>query len=70
VVAVLLQIVEVAVTGNWQELRGDDLPIKVYLARAPNSLSGIADSIRRMVLDGREPATGPHVTCIVGKAER
>jgi phosphate transport system substrate-binding protein len=41
---------------NWGQLKGPDMPIRTFLARPKKGLSGVEDSISRMVLNGKKPA--------------
>ena len=43
-------------TTNWNQLKGKDAPIKVFISRTKRGLSGVETSTRQMVLNGKEPA--------------
>ena len=42
-------------TNNWQQLKGANAPIKVFISRARQGLSGVEASTNALVLKGREP---------------
>ena len=42
-------------TTNWKQLKGPGSPIKVFISRARQGLSGVEASTNAMVLKGREP---------------
>jgi phosphate transport system substrate-binding protein len=46
---------------NWKQLKGIDAPIKTYISRPKKGLSGVEASTRKMVLNGKDPVTSPHI---------
>jgi phosphate transport system substrate-binding protein len=46
---------------NWSQLRGKDMPIKLFISRAKKGLSGVEASTRALILKGKEPTDGPGV---------
>lgn len=49
---------------NWKELKGRDTPIKIFRSMPNKGLSGIDDSMRKMVLQGKEPHKTPNVLAL------
>jgi phosphate transport system substrate-binding protein len=47
-------------TTNWKQVKGPDLPIKVFISRSRQGLSGVEASTNAMVLKGREPVETPN----------
>ena len=45
---------------NWRQLKGPNLPIKVFISRARQGLSGVEASTNAMVLNGKEPVETPN----------
>ncbi|MCL4456207.1 MAG: substrate-binding domain-containing protein [Nitrospirae bacterium] len=45
---------------NWKELKGRDANIKIFRSRPGKGLSGVDDSMRKMVLQGKEPHETPN----------
>jgi phosphate transport system substrate-binding protein len=41
--------------ANWKELKGKDMPIKVFISRPGKGLSGVEASTMTMVLKGKSP---------------
>jgi len=41
---------------NWKQLKGKDMPIKVFISRPKRGLSGVEGSTKEMVLKGKDPA--------------
>ncbi len=46
---------------NWSQLRGKDMPIKLFISRAKKGLSGVEASTKALILKGKEPTDGPGV---------
>ena len=46
---------------NWSQLRGKDMPIKLFISRAKKGLSGVEACTRALILKGKEPTEGPGV---------
>lgn len=55
-------------TGNWRQLKGSSLPIKIFISRARQGLSGVEASTNAMVLKGREPAETPNTLFLASTA--
>ena len=53
---------------NWQQLRGGDAPIKIFISRTKSGLSGVEASTNKMVLQGREPVESPHTSFVASTA--
>ena len=53
---------------NWRQLNGGDIPVKLFISRAPQNLSGVEESTRRLVLGGKEPVAAPYVTFLPSTA--
>ena len=49
---------------NWKQLGGNNVAIKVFIARTTRSLQGIEASLRDMVLDGNSPVEGPNIKLV------
>lgn len=45
---------------NWKELKGKDMPIRVFRSMPGKGLSGIEQSTKRMIFQGKEPHGGPN----------
>jgi phosphate transport system substrate-binding protein len=45
---------------NWKQLKGSDMPIKVFVSRPKKGLSGVESSTNEMILKGKKPAETPH----------
>jgi phosphate transport system substrate-binding protein len=45
---------------NWKELKGRNATIKIFRSRPGKGLSGIDDSMRKMILEGKEPHENPN----------
>jgi phosphate transport system substrate-binding protein len=55
-------------TTNWQQLKGANLPIKVFISRARLGLSGVEASTSAMVLNGKEPVETPNTLFLASTA--
>jgi phosphate transport system substrate-binding protein len=55
-------------TTNWQQLKGPNLPIKVFISRARQGLSGVEASTNAMVLKGKEPVETPNTLFLASTA--
>jgi phosphate transport system substrate-binding protein len=42
-------------TKNWNQLKGRDAPIRVFISRTKRGLSGVEASTRQLVLNGKDP---------------
>lgn len=47
--------------NNWKHLKGNDMPIKVYIAKPSKGLSGVETSTKEMILKGEETAMSPNI---------
>jgi len=55
-------------TTNWNQLKGKNAPIKVFISRPKKGLSGVEASTRAMVLKGRDPAESPNTVFVASTA--
>jgi len=55
-------------TNNWQQLKGANAPIKVFISRAQQGLSGVEASTNALVLKGREPEETPNTLFLASTA--
>jgi len=49
---------------TWDQLKGPDRPLKVFVSRARQGLSGVEGSMRTLLLEGREPAEAPNMSFV------
>lgn len=45
---------------NWKELKGKNSVIKIFISRPGKGLSGVDDSMRKLILEGKEPYKNPN----------
>lgn len=45
---------------NWKQLKGKDIPIKIFVSKTKKGLSGVEGSTRTLVLKGKEIIETPH----------
>ena len=45
---------------NWKQLKGRDMPVKVFISRPQKGLSGVEASTKALVLKGEEPVVTPN----------
>lgn len=45
---------------NWKQLKGSDMPIKIFISRVKKGLSGVEGSTNNLVLKGIEPVETPN----------
>lgn len=55
-------------TTNWQQVKGANSPIKVFISRARQGLSGVEASTNALVLKGREPVETPNTLFLASTA--
>ncbi len=53
---------------NWKELKGKDMPIKIFLSRSGKGMSGIDNSIRKRGLFGDESRKNPNTLLLASSA--
>jgi phosphate transport system substrate-binding protein len=53
---------------NWRQLKGANSPIKVFISRARQGLSGVEASTNALVLNGREPVETPNTLFLASTA--
>lgn len=44
----------------WKQLKGNNIPLRIFIARSKKGLSGVEASINQLVLNGKEPAELPN----------
>jgi len=49
---------------NWKQLKGRDVPIKVFIGRTSRSRQGVEITLRELVLDGKSPVENPNLTLL------
>jgi phosphate transport system substrate-binding protein len=55
-------------TTNWRQLKGANSPIKVFISRARQGLSGVEASTNALVLKGKEPVETPNALFLASTA--
>lgn len=55
-------------TTNWRQLKGPSSPIKVFISRARQGLSGVEASTNAMVLKGKKPVETPNTHFLASTA--
>jgi len=55
-------------TTNWKQFRGSNAPIKVFISRARQGLSGVEASTSALVLKGKDPVETPNTLFLASTA--
>jgi phosphate transport system substrate-binding protein len=55
-------------TTNWRQLKGENSPIKVFISRSRQGLSGVEASTNALVLNGRKPVETPNTLFLASTA--
>lgn len=53
---------------NWKQLKGQDMPIKIFISRPRKGLSGVEASTRKLVLQGTDPVASQNTFFVASTA--